>query len=624
MVYAGLRSPISRYARVAQRDINRPLSALDSLSAGGKCAAVVGDRASMAAAPLVGEAALAALAAGAPALGAGLGGTSPLVESEEEEAVEPTTPAQTTGVAGPQVTPATTAPTSKPPAPIPAAKPAYGVSAELAAIATEADPNLGLPIVQALAISRKQRSLARAYVKILEAPDVANGAWEAIGPALSNPDPTEFRRLAGLLFAELVVVNPTLDPASGHYDATSLAAALRELIWMCATPHRPAVLSPAVATAPPAAAPTAMVPHDPSATAAAIGAAMATALGAAFSGMPPPSKPAVEKMSVSRLLGFVEVFSQRPHAEVVVPMSDIANRTVFAHLYESAFVNGVWPQGEQTAPNAMAPFANSLGVFNTTDIPSLMLNPKSGHVEDASRDPTAAPAKSTEEYLAKVRILFVSLAVMLHGVKCDRPPHHIPGCEGEDFCSFLACNEWLGFLSNLGKASLKVVRSVVELTLRDVAAAVNTRSGARLSFTRALRANLGSLKTRSEIHLITLLEAGGAGGSSSAELSTPAAAKAAGAQSEDRIAEAITAGITTGLAGLVPKLGGGLSLSADDKKRAADEKSRKRREYEAEYEVDGAPVKRKAQRGGYDDAPKCTRKGCQKASWCVYSHAHMA
>eukprot|EP00900_Chrysochromulina_parva_P012120 jgi/Chrpa1/20909/Chrysochromulina_OHIO_Genome00025494-RA len=185
----------------------------------------------MAAAPLVGEAALAALAAGASAVGAGLGGTSPLVESEEEEAVEPTTPAQTTGVAGPQVTPATTAPTSKPPAPIPAAKPAYGVSAELAAIATEADPNLGLPIVQALAISRKQRSLARAYVKILEAPDVANGAWEAIGPALSNPDPIEFRRLAGLLFAELAVVNPTLDPASGHYDATSLAAALRELIW---------------------------------------------------------------------------------------------------------------------------------------------------------------------------------------------------------------------------------------------------------------------------------------------------------------------------------------------------------------------------------------------------------
>ena len=102
------------------------------------------------------------------------------------------------------------------------------------------------------------------------------------------------------------------------------------------------------------------------------------------------------------------------------------------------------------------------------------------------------------------------------------------------------------------------------------------------------------------------------------------AAKAAGAQSEDRIAEAITAGITTGLASLVPKLGGGLSRSADDKKRAADEKSRKRREYEAEYEVDGASVKRKAQKGGYDDAPKCTRAGCQKGSWCAYSHAHMA
>ena len=95
---------------------------------------------------------------------------------------------------------------------------------------------------------------------------------------------------------------------------------------------------------------------------------------------------------------------------------------------------------------------------------------------------------------------------------CDKPPHHIPGCESEDFCSLLACNEWLGFLDGLGKASLKVVRSVVELTLMDVAAAANTRSGARVSFTRALRANFGELKKRAEIHLITLLEAGGARG----------------------------------------------------------------------------------------------------------------
>ena len=107
-------------------------------------------------------------------------------------------------------------------------------------------------------------------------------------------------------------------------------------------------------------------------------------------------EPKEAKMSVPRMLGFVEAFNQRPNAEFVVPLSDIANRTVFAHLHESAVGSGVWPQGEQTAVNAMAPFANSLGVFNTTDIPSLMLNPKSGHVEDANRDPTAAPAKSTK------------------------------------------------------------------------------------------------------------------------------------------------------------------------------------------------------------------------------------
>ena len=508
------------------------------------------------------------------------------------------------------------------------AAPIPGVSDELAAIGVAANPELGPRILQAMAQARHQCPLQRSYVKNLEVKDVTAGAdvYVRLRTVMGEgqADLAEFRRLGGLLFLELVAEDAAFDPHGGVYDAHSLLGALRELLELCTVPSSGAPPITASPSGGASSAVTAMVPHDSGAAAAAIGAAMANALGAALSGLPPPSKQAAERMSVTRILGLVEAFNQRPNAESVVTLSDVANRTVFAHLYESAVANGVWPQGEQTAPSAMAPFANSLGVFNTTDIPALMLNPKSGNVEDASRDPTAAPPKSTEEYLAKVRILFVSLAVMLYGVKCDKPPHHIPGCESEDFCSFLACNEWLGFLDGLGKASLKVVRSVVELTLRDVAAAANTRSGARVSFTRALRANFGELKKRAEVHLITLLETGGAGGSSSAELSTPAAAKAAGAQSEDRIAEAITAAITTGLAGLIPKLGGGLSLSADDKRRAADERSRKRREYEAEYEVDGASVKRKAQKGGYDDAPRCTRRGCQKASWCAYSHAHMA
>ena len=170
-----------------------------------------------------------------------------------------------------------------------AAKPAYGVSAELAAIAKDADPNLGPPIVRALAISRRQLSMPRAYVKNLEAADIATGKLEAIWPTLGDHDRADFRRLAGFLFIELVVVDPTLDPTSGPYDASSLAAALRELMELCATPYRPATPAAAAAMALPAAASTAMVPYDPSATAAAIGAAMATALGAAFAGLPPPS-----------------------------------------------------------------------------------------------------------------------------------------------------------------------------------------------------------------------------------------------------------------------------------------------------------------------------------------------
>lgn len=499
--------------------------------------------------------------------------------------------------------------------------PTPGVSEELAAIGVAANPVLGPRILQALAQARHQCPLQRSYVKNLEVQDIAAGAgvYTRIRAVMGEgqADRAEFRRLAGLLFLELMAEDSAFDPHSGEHDAFSMMGALRELLELCAVPPGGVPLAPAAVTSPSDGALSAVT-----AMASALGSSLSAVLGGQPLRAKKEDEPKEAKMSVPRMLGFVEAFNQRPNAEFVVPLSDIANRTVFAHLHESAVGSGVWPQGEQTAVNAMAPFANSLGVFNTTDIPSLMLNPKSGHVEDANRDPTAAPAKSTKEYLAKVRILLMSLVVMLHGVKCDKPPHQIPGCENEGFCSFLACNEWLGFLGTLGEASLKVVRSVVELSLRDVAIAVNMRSGPRMSITRALRANLEPMKRRAEIHLISLLEGSETGGSSSAELSTPAAAKAAGAQSEERIAEAVAAGIATGLAGLVPKLGGGLRLDAD-KKRAADERSRKRREYEADYEVDGVRVKRKAQKGGYEDAPMCTRKGCQKASWCAYSHAHM-
>jgi hypothetical protein len=171
----------------------------------------------------------------------------------------------------------------------------YGVSAELAVIAAEADPTLGPLIVQALATSRRQLSMSRAFMKNVEAEDDATKTMEAIWPSLGDYDRTTFRRLAALLFAELMVVDPTLDPGSGTYSVASLAAALRELIELCATPHRPATPSVVAALGAPAAGPSAMVPYDPAAAAAAMGTALANALGASFasvvSGLPPSSKP---------------------------------------------------------------------------------------------------------------------------------------------------------------------------------------------------------------------------------------------------------------------------------------------------------------------------------------------
>ena len=79
------------------------------------------------------------------------------------------------------------------------------------------------------------------------------------------------------------------------------------------------------------------------------------------------------------------------------------------------------------------------------------------------------------------------------------------------------------------------------------------------------------------------------------------------------IAEAIANGLA----------GAGASDSRKRRRNERTERTDERRGREATYDVNGTTVTRKSRRGGWDDAPKCTSKACQKESWCPYSHTHM-
>ena len=107
---------------------------------------------------------------------------------------------------------------------------------------------------------------------------------------------------------------------------------------------------------------------------------------------------------------------------------------------------------------------------------ALEINLSTGKVEDVSRDPRAKAAASTEEYLAKVRLLVTTITVFLYGVKCDKAPHLIVGHETEDFCSILQCNQFLTFVDTLAKGQLVSVSNTVELTLSEIAQVANARS----------------------------------------------------------------------------------------------------------------------------------------------------
>jgi hypothetical protein len=513
-------------------------------------------------------------------------------------------------------------------APAAARTPVYGASAELAAIATEADPTLGPLIVQALATSRRQPSMSRAFMKNVEAEDVATKTMEAIGPSLGEHDRAKFRWLAGLLFAELVVVDPSLEPDVGPYSAASLTAALRELLELCSAPYRPATPSLAAALGTPAAAPTAMVPYDPAAAAAAMGMALATALGpslaAAVSGLPPPPKPAEkkgEKLTAGQMFTYLDAFNSRPGAETKVAPYQVANRTVAAHVRESVVTYGLWPQDSAAGVEKMSPFGTLAGAFNGSDVSALELNLSNGKFEDVSRDPKASAVASTKEYLTRLRLLVTTIAVFLCGVKCDKAPHLIAGHETEDFCSVLQCNEFLTFADTMSERPLSSVKRVVEQTLTDIAEAANVRNGERVSFTRALKDGLAKLKLRAE-----MVSYGGGGSSGEGpEVTPPAAEKTASWLTEEGVAEMLKSAVS--LAGLGGGRGRGKGRGRGGKAqvdRAAAYQERKRaREVEHEYNVNGTPTKRQAKKGGYSDAPKCTRPGCHKDSWCWYSHAHL-
>ena len=491
------------------------------------------------------------------------------------------------------------------------------VTDELAAIAASADSVLGPKLVTAIAKSRSQMPLQRAYVKNLEVLDPDVGKWLRLRAHLGEDSAAveNFRRLGGLLVLELVAEDSELDFQNGLHDPRSLLAALRELLELCAFVPSTQVQSRVGPCLSAGGASDASL----QAMASVIGASLGSALGSAH--LPqPPKDDKVKKMSTKKVVELLADFNQRPNKESVLLGHEIGNRTILTHLRECVLVDGVWPLDRQLSTDMMAPFADPAGLMNITDVPALEFNPASGTLTDASRDPPAAPTTSADEYLAKLRILIMSIAVLLHGVKCDRDPHLVPGEAGEDFCALSACNEFLGFAATLGKLDLSLLRSVVEVTLQDIAKAANARvGGRRISFTTALQVGLEKLRWRCEPYqLAHTAWAGRAAGSGSGAPAPAEAGKADSPQGsmadlKSVIAEAIASGLA----------GAGASDSRKRRRNERTERTDERRGREATYDVNGAPVTRKSRRGGWDDAPKCTSKACQKESWCPYSHTHM-
>ena len=227
-----------------------------------------------------------------------------------------------------------------------------------------------------------------------------------------------------------------------------------------------------------------------------------------------------------------------------------------------------------------------------------------------------------------MRLLFSSISLLLYGVKCDTAPHLVPGHERDAFCSLAACHEFLSFTSTLSKVPLAAMRSVMELTLRDIATAANARQGRRVTFTQAIRTGLKELKRRAEPLSLGLFSAAGVAQAAPAEPATPvAAAKAASMATDAAMAELVATSVAACLAkvGGRPRSGkgGGRPGKQPEGRKASADRRKREREAEVEYDVGGSATKRKPKRGGYDDAPRCQQRNHFKDSWCAFSHAHL-
>lgn len=366
---------------------------------------------------------------------------------------------------------------------------AHAPTDELLALAMSADETVGPLLVYALASSRDQVQLSRAYVKYLEVHDPTMGdahrmvAMGDVWTSTAGDKRAEFTRLCLLLLKELSHEDDELDPDDGTFSEQRLVTAIRELMLLCERPQ-PQPAGPADG------------PMSAITMATAIGSAMAAALPLA--GVGGAKDAAKTKMSARRLSEVLTAFSARNGGEVEVTAVHVPNRTLMGALYESLVTCGQWPIDVALSVDRMAPQADALGFQSSTDTEVMELNPATGKYENAARDPVAADASKTVEYLTKLRLLLTGAAVLLHGITCDSAPHLVAGRAGKQFLQFSSCLKFDSQASEMRGWPLVQVRFIVSLTLRDVGLLINALNATRMRAHDALLQGTKSLKAKME------------------------------------------------------------------------------------------------------------------------------
>ena len=509
----------------------------------------------------------------------------------------------------------------------------YAPTDELLQLALLADKSIGPLLVYAIAEARDQEELSRTYVKYLECKDPAVGDAHRMSPLASVwADPaildkrTEFERLVRLLLAELAIVDELLDPsgADAAYGLPALLPVVRELLYLCASP-------PAAALAPPA-PPRELAPPpaalDAHTMAAAIGSAMAAALPHSGTGGRAPAAPTGAKISMREVMVYLEAFAKRTGGEVTVTAEQVANRTICGLLRESLVTNGHWPVDKALTVDKMAALSDGLGFQNATDVDNMVLNPATGCYENAARDPVAADASTTAEYLQKLGLLLTTAAVLLHDVTCDAAPHLVTGKGGKPFLRYGPCLEFIAQARQMASWPPGQVRFIVTLALRDVATHVNSLGDDRLRAGDALKRATKGVKARMEAVVLSSFGGPQPGLSSLPGVSDPAGASAgalaaapaapAGQPGTAEILAAIKAAYSAHKPGKTGKTAAELA-KAREKREQGKARSDARRAATVEHEG----TKHKAMKGGNPAGPKCSNPRCFKGSWCASSHAHM-